>query len=86
MTQTDFSQYVLKSIKDTDRYQSHLSFNKGKYNVPDEKYKEFYDRYYKAMIKGEELFLIEKVYNSKFFFALKGLNRKDIMRSSWNQG
>jgi len=47
-----FSQYVHQFMKDTDKYQTHLSFNKGKYNVPDEKYDEFYQQYYSAMIKN----------------------------------
>lgn len=65
-----FSNYILQFIKNTDKYQTHLSFNKGKYNVPDEKYDEFYKNYYKSIIENEEIYLIEKVYNSKFAFFL----------------
>jgi P4 family phage/plasmid primase-like protien len=61
---------VLQFAKDTDKYQTHLSFNKGKYNVPNEKYDEFYHKYFEAMQKHEELYLIEKVYNSDFAFFL----------------
>lgn len=65
-----FSQYVHQFMKDTDKYQTHLSFNKGKYNVPDDSYDDFYQNYHAAMIKKEELYLIEKVYCSDFAFFL----------------
>jgi P4 family phage/plasmid primase-like protien len=65
---SEFGKYILKFVKDTDQKQTHLSFNKGKYNVPNEHFDEFYKRYYEALMKGEELFLIEKVYNSMFKF------------------
>jgi P4 family phage/plasmid primase-like protien len=67
---TSFTKYILQFVKDTDKSQTHLSFNNGKYNVPDEKYDEFYSMYYNAMIKNEDLFLIEKVYQSHFSFFL----------------
>ena len=63
-----FGKYILQFMKDTDTCQTHLSFNKGKYNVPDEHFEEFYTKYYEAMLKGDELYLIEKVYNSNFRF------------------
>lgn len=66
----NFGKYILQFSRDTDKIQTHLSFNKGKYNVPDNKYDEFYKKYYKAMIEGEELYLIEKVYNSNFRYFL----------------
>lgn len=66
----EFGKYILQFVKDTDKYQTHLSFNKGKYNVPDEKRNEFYKKYYEALQKNEELYLIEKVYNSEFSFFL----------------
>lgn len=65
-----FSKYILQYSNNTENEQTHLSFNKGKYNVPDNDYNNFYKKYYEAMIKGEELFLIEKVYNSKFAFFI----------------
>lgn len=65
-----FGNYILKFARDTEKSQTHLSFNKGKYNVPDNKYNEFYKKYFDAMRTDEELFLIEKVYNSKFKFFL----------------
>lgn len=63
-----FTKYILGFAKDTERKQTHLSFNRGKYNVPDADYNEFYKRYFDALQAGEELFLIEKVYNSNFRF------------------
>jgi P4 family phage/plasmid primase-like protien len=47
-----------------------LSFEKGKYNVPDEKYDEFYKLYFSAIKSGEELTLIEKISKSNFAFFL----------------
>ena len=38
-----FSSYVLQFMKNTDKQQTHLSFNRGKYNVPDDKFEEFYN-------------------------------------------
>lgn len=66
-----FNNYIYQFTKDTDKNQTHLSFNGGKYNVPDEKFNEFYERYYQALKKNkEELYIIEKVSNSKFAFFL----------------
>jgi P4 family phage/plasmid primase-like protien len=68
---TSFRKYLLQFVKDTDKHQTHLSFNRGKYNVPNEEYDIFYKKYYEALINGEEdLFLIEKVHNSKFRFFM----------------
>lgn len=66
----EFSKYLLKFSKNADKVQTHLSFNKGKYNVPDENFDEFYSEYFKAVKSKEELYLIEKVYNSTFAFFL----------------
>ena len=72
---SSFSKYILQFTKNVDAEQTHLSFNKGKFNIPDDKFDEFYKRYYEV-IKNENhserdsLFLIEKVYNSKFAFFL----------------
>ena len=38
-----FNSYIYQFTQDTDKNQTHLSFNGGKYNVPDEKYNEFYE-------------------------------------------
>jgi len=65
-----FSKFILKFVKDTDKKQTHLSFNKGKYNVPDNFYQQFYKEYFTALKSGEDLHLIEKVYNSNFKFFL----------------
>jgi P4 family phage/plasmid primase-like protien len=66
-----FTQYLQQFSQDTNSVQTHLSFNKGKYNVPDDKYDEFYQKYYDAMkTDSGNLYLIEKVYNSHFAFFL----------------
>jgi|UniRef100_A0A6C0AM57 P4 family phage/plasmid primase-like protien len=70
-----FSKYILQFTKNVSDKQTHLSFNKGKYNVPDEKYDEFYKNYYKTIINEDDserlsLYLIEKVYNSNFAYFL----------------
>jgi P4 family phage/plasmid primase-like protien len=67
---TNFGKYILQFVKDTDSCQTHLSFNKGKYNVPDDCFEQFYQHYYDAMKSGEDLYLIEKVYNSRFKFFM----------------
>jgi P4 family phage/plasmid primase-like protien len=66
----EFSKYILQFAKNTETWQTHLSFNKGKYNVPDEKYDEFYQKYFAAMRNGEILYLIEKVHGSDFAFFM----------------
>ena len=65
-----FSKYLAQFTRDTSASQTHLSFNKGKYNVPDKKYDEFYKKYYQAYKAGEPLYLIEKVHASIFAFFL----------------
>lgn len=65
-----FSKYIIKFARNTDQVQTHLSFNRGKYNVPDEHYTDFYEKYYNAMKSNEELYLIEKVYRSQFAFFI----------------
>jgi P4 family phage/plasmid primase-like protien len=67
---TTFNKYLGQFTKDTEDYQTHLSFEKGKYNVPDEKYDEFYKLYFEAINKGEEMTLIEKISSSNFAFFL----------------
>jgi P4 family phage/plasmid primase-like protien len=70
MVKMEFSKYVMQYMKDTDKKQTHLSFNKGKYNVPDDMFDEFVEKYYEAMVNNVELYLIEKVYNSEFCFFM----------------
>lgn len=67
-----FSKYILQFTKNTSINQTHLSFNNGKYNVPDENFDEFYKLYYNTFTNEEKdtLYLIEKVYNSKFAFFI----------------
>ena len=72
-----FEKYLYQFTKDADTVQTHLSFNKGKYKVPDENYDEFYKKYFDAMKLGESLYLIEKVYNSNFAFFLDLDNDKN---------
>ena len=68
-----FSKYILQFSKNTEKVQTHLSFNNGKYNVPDEKFDEFYNEYYKVISDKDntsDLYLIEKVTDSKFAFFI----------------
>ena len=70
-----FSKYLLQFTKNATNEQTHLSFSNGKYNVPDNKYDEFYKRYYNIIsdntnTERDSLYLIEKVYNSKFAFFI----------------
>jgi P4 family phage/plasmid primase-like protien len=68
---SDFSKYIVQFSRNVTDEQTHLSFNNGKYNVPDNKYEEFYKKYYTEMINNNnELYLIEKVYNSNFAYFL----------------
>ena len=71
ITKMNFNNYLQQFAKNTDTTQTHLSFNRGKFNVPNNKYTDFYNNYYNAVIKNnQESFLIEKVYNSNFAFFL----------------
>ena len=68
-----FSKYILQFTKNTENKQTHLSFNNGKYNVPDNKFDEFYNEYYKVISDKDnisDLYLIEKVTDSKFAFFI----------------
>jgi P4 family phage/plasmid primase-like protien len=68
-----FSKYILQFSKNTENEQTHLSFKNGKYNIPDNYADIFYKRYYEEMIdkeKRNDLYLIEKVYNSNFAYFL----------------
>ena len=69
-----FSKYLECFTKNTDNPKelTHLAFRgKGKYNVPDDKYDEFYNNYYNALMKDESMYIIEKINeNTKFAFFL----------------
>lgn len=68
-----FSKYIYQFTKNVDSEQTHLSFNNGKYNVPDSHFDDFYKQYYNTINNknnSENLFLIEKIYNSNFAFFL----------------
>lgn len=76
-----FGKYILQFAKDTGSLQTHLSFNKGKYNVPDANFDEFYMKYYEALEKKEELYIIEKIYKANFQFFLDiDVPKKSSMR------
>lgn len=77
MVQTEFSKYLFEFAKNTDQIQTHLSFNKGKYNVPDEKFDEFYEKYFQALQQGESLYLIEKINDCNFKFFMDIDSSKD---------
>lgn len=58
----------LNNFKTNDSNITHLSFDKCKYNIPNEKLKEFYDIYYNTIKENKEkTFLIEKINNSDNF-------------------
>lgn len=69
-----FNKYLENFTNNIDDPKSltHLAFRgKGKYNVPDETYNEFYKKYYSALMKSESLYLIEKINETtKFAFFL----------------
>jgi P4 family phage/plasmid primase-like protien len=71
---TNFNKYLENFVKDTEDPKSltHLAFRgKGKYKVSDEKYEEFYKKYYDALMKDESMYLIEKINETtKFAFFL----------------
>lgn len=73
----DFKNYIKQYISTTSNSHelSHLSFpavgwKGGKYVVPESKFSEFYKNYWDALIKGEQMYLMEKVANSVFSFFL----------------
>lgn len=69
MSKVSFANYI-KQFSTTNLKQTHLSFAKGKYYVPEEKEAEFYDEYYKAMISNQSLYLIEKITGDNFAFFM----------------
>jgi len=68
-----FNMYLNKYSKNTEKRQTHLSFNKGKYNVPDSDIDDFHKKYFqfiKTKKQDENVYLIEKIYNSNFAFFM----------------
>lgn len=68
-----FDNYLVQFNKNTDKIQTHLSFNKKKYNVPDSQHDEFYESYFKFIKEkkqNQNVYLIEKIYNQKFAFFM----------------
>jgi P4 family phage/plasmid primase-like protien len=70
MSTTNFQKYISKFSKDVTETQTHVAFNKRKYNVPDEDFGEFYKTYHSNLTKGEKMFIIEKVNNCNFAYFL----------------
>jgi P4 family phage/plasmid primase-like protien len=65
------SQFAKKT--DTESEQTHLSFNKKKYNVPDSFFDEFYKKYFeflKTKTINQNVYLIEKIHNKNFAFFM----------------
>lgn len=64
-----FKEYIKKFNKDLQDMENvtHLSFSGGKYNIRDENYDEFYEMYYKCLMKNESMYIIEKINNSNNF-------------------
>jgi P4 family phage/plasmid primase-like protien len=61
----------LNKYKTTSDKHTHLSFSGGKYYVKDDQMPIFYKHYFKTLVNSEEkLYLIEKIYNSRFAFFL----------------
>lgn len=54
----DFSKYLLRFKSKTDK-NTHLNFQGGKYNIPDNKLDEFYAEYNKSLAKKEKIHLVE---------------------------
>lgn len=64
-----FASY-LKQFSTTESTQTHLSFARGKYYVPDSKHDDFYKHYYHAITNHENVYLIEKIHKCIFAFFL----------------
>lgn len=69
-----FNKYLQTFTNDIEdpKKLTHLAFRgKGKYNVPDEQYTQFYKKYYEALMNDESMYLIEKINDeTKFAFFL----------------
>lgn len=59
--------FLKEHSKDASKHQSHLNLDGGKFNLPDEKLREFYKLYVDA-IKTEKLSLVEKVSDCFAYF------------------
>jgi len=70
MAAQDYKTFLNSFTKNAVSSQTHLSLIGGKYNVNDNNYDDFYDRYYEELIKGNKLYIVEKVTDSKFAFFL----------------
>ena len=70
-----FYKYISAFVEKDTKLQTHLSFprlcgNKmvgGMYRIPDDKYNQFYKKYYESLINGEDLHIIEKVNANTIF-------------------
>jgi P4 family phage/plasmid primase-like protien len=65
-----FTTYIEKFKKNANDYQTHLSFINGKYNVPEGDLDEFNKKYHEAILKGEKIYLMEKIHKTKFKYFL----------------
>ena len=69
---SSFTQYLNKFTKNTEKKENltHLSLSKGKYNVPEECYDEFYEKYYENLTSDNPIptYLVEKTNNNFSFF------------------
>lgn len=91
-SEISFKKYLTRFRTEESNNLTHLAFSGGKYNVPENKFDEFYKMYYKSFIKGEEMGIIERTTDSIFSYFLdiespKGSsfiltinNMKDIIR------
>lgn len=67
----EFKNYLSKFAKNTNDVQTHLSFNKGKYNIPSKEYETFCRKYFNEVnIGNKELYLIEKIFERNFPFFI----------------
>lgn len=76
----EFKDYLYQYTKDVNEYQTHLSLIGGKYNVSDDYYDDFYERYFSELSKGTKMYLVEKVKDSKFAFFLD-LDKNDKIKN-----
>jgi P4 family phage/plasmid primase-like protien len=66
-----FTRYLKENFtKNTDTFQTHVSFINGKYNIPNESLDNFYKEYFETIKTNEKLYLMEKITNSNFAYFL----------------
>lgn len=71
--------YLKKFSKSTDKMQTHLSMNGGKYNIPINEVDNLYKKYYKHVIlENEKISLVEKIHGQNFKFFIDIDNLKDL--------